>query len=153
MIYLSIDPGKVCGVAWRSKFSPTYFTTIKLIDLGLFLSVKKTKVLWWLDGGGTALTVAIEKAKGRWNRLREHKAQANQVKAIIKAIWPRRESRVHFIDPRVWQNAVTSGAPGQTPKERSCYVASEIAGREITDHNEGDAVCQLEYLIKHLVKG
>jgi len=144
MIYLAIDPGKVCGVAWRVNDGEMLSTVVKIHELVRFLGI--SKMAWSLIDSSKTL-VAIEKMSGRWGRSREHKAQANQVYDIIKSIWPRRKSRVRFVDPRVWQRAVTLNAPGKTPKERSLFAASNITGRIIADHNEADAVCLLHWLI------
>lgn len=73
------------------------------------------------------------------------RAAANTIVRVVKARFKR--VRVIKVDPNNWQRTMLQGAPGETTKERSIFVAENALGYVTgNDADRADAACILEYV-------
>lgn len=147
-LYLAIDPAiaKPCWIAERGGIFPCWITEIEpAIERAMDA---------WIDEPHKRIVALIEKPSvGKRSYGLAMIFAANAIAEAIRRIAPNPKgsikntwrNKIYFVDPRVWQRAMLKGAPGADTKEQSCFVASEITGREITDHNKADAVCLYAY--------
>ena len=158
-LYMTVDPAiaKPCWIAYSKPFQGDIVEIQSewLTDVGKFLMI-------WGGWFGTETTpmqptrivAAIEKPTvGKREYGLAMIFAANAISGAIKRIAPNPSgsikntwrNKIFFVDPNIWQAAMLTGAPGANTKEQSCWVASQIAKREITNDNEADAICLFAY--------
>ena len=137
-VFIGIDPGQTCGMAYRwPAWKTPNAVAIPITRLSTLLQDVH-------DRDGERAIIFIEKASGRWGRFREHQANANSVMKAVREVWVRK-CRIFIYDPRTWQKGMLTGVPGETTKEQSLLLAAQLAPIHIHDHNQADAICILEY--------
>ena len=145
VLYVGIDASiRAIGFSWRVGDGPVDTYTVD--GVAMLETDHAVRLAADTYGRSIRLVAVIECPTWSGHGTREVRAAVTQVEKRLQAWFPVRSIR--RVDPNVWQREALAGAPGETSKERSLFVARTVLGLSPANDHEADAIHLMEWAIR-----